>query len=81
MDTSLSCRHENKLYATSIFSIFGYFQWKHELYPILHEDHENQVLFCVRSMVNELRVDLETGSKYKSSFLLKYSNLTNEICL
>ena len=32
-------------------TIFEYFGWKRELYPILHEDHENQVLFCVSSMV------------------------------
>jgi hypothetical protein len=32
-------------------TIFGYFGWKHELYPISHEDHENRVLFCVSSMV------------------------------
>ena len=44
-------------------SIFGYFGWTNELYPILHEDPENRVLFCSSSMVTWLWTHLETGSK------------------
>jgi hypothetical protein len=50
-------------------TIFEYFGWKRELYPILHEDHENQVLFCVSSMVTKLQALLETGSTERRWFL------------
>ena len=64
-------------------TIFGYFLWKHELYPILHKDHENRVLFCISSMVTQLQPHLETGSKLKTRFVSNESgflHMSNELC-
>jgi|688.fasta_scaffold156589_2 hypothetical protein len=70
-------------------TISGYFLWKHELYPILHEDHENrQSGYFLRQLNDYLAMStFKNRNKLKTAkniLRIKrisfFAGLTNKLC-
>jgi len=51
--------------------VLNLFKWKHEPYELFYKDHENQVVYYVRSVVTELQPILRSKRQKISVFSFK----------